>query len=108
VTRAAKHVAHFVADEFLDSISSRSEILARIELLGAGREHFANFVEYEKLYGLDDGSVMQPFAPRIDYDGVGGDLVRLLRSAVSPIVDVRDPIQKARARLAARSELVLS
>jgi len=77
-------------------------------LVECGREHFANFVEYEKLYGLDDGSVMQPFAPRIDYDGVGGDLVRLLRSAVSPIVDVRDPIQKARARLAARSELVLS
>jgi hypothetical protein len=73
-----------------------------------GREHFANFVEYEKLYGVDDGRVMQPFAPRIEYDGVGGDFRRLLRSAVSPIVDVRDPIQKARARIAARSELVLS
>jgi hypothetical protein len=77
-------------------------------LVDCGREHFANFVEYEKLYGVVDGSVMQPLAPRIEYDGVGGDFVRLLRLAVSPVVDVRDPIQKARARIAARSELVLS
>jgi hypothetical protein len=70
-----------------------------------GREHFA---EYEKLFGADEDRVMQPFAPRIEYDGVGGDLVRLLRSAVSPVVDIRDPIQKARARIAARSEPALS
>jgi Hint domain-containing protein len=77
-------------------------------LVDCGREHFANFVEYEKLYGADDGKVMQPFAPRIEYDGVAGDLTRLLRSAVSPIVDVRDPIQKARALITSRSELIVS
>jgi hypothetical protein len=51
---------------------------------------------------------MKPFAPRIQYEGVGGELNRLLRSAISPVIDVRDPIQKARSRIAARSELVLS
>lgn len=73
-----------------------------------GREQFGNFVEYEKLYGLGAEPSMEPFAPRIEYDGPTGDLSRLLRSVVSPVVDVRDPIQKARARIAARNELVLS
>jgi len=71
-----------------------------------GREHFANFVEYEKLYGTGDERAMQPFAPHFEYGGARGELSRLLRSAVSPVVDVRDPVQKARARIAARSELV--
>jgi Hint domain len=77
-------------------------------LVECGREQFGNFVEYEKLYGVSDESVMQPFAPRIEYDGPLGDLSRMLRSVVSPLVDIRDPIQKARARIAARGELILS
>jgi hypothetical protein len=72
------------------------------------REHFGNFVQYEQLYGVGNEDAMTPFAPRIEYQGVGGELNRLLRSAVSPVIDVRDPIQKARARISARSELVLS
>ena len=70
------------------------------------REQFGNFVEYEKLYGTGDERAMQPFAPHFEYGGARGELSRLLRSAVSPVVDVRDPVQKARARIAARSELV--
>jgi hypothetical protein len=77
-------------------------------LTNDGREQFGNFVEYEKLYGVGDERAMQPFAPRIEYQGFSGDLNRLLRSAVSPVVDIRDPIQKARARIAARGELTLS
>jgi hypothetical protein len=73
-----------------------------------GREQFGNFVEHEKLYGVGNERAMQPFAPRIEYRGVSGELNRLLRSAVSPVVDIRDPIQKARARIAARGELTLS
>ena len=76
-------------------------------LVECGREHFGNFVEYEKLYGVDNERAMQPFAPRIEYQGVSGDLSRLLRSAVSPVVDIRDPLQKARARIAARAALTL-
>jgi Hint domain len=77
-------------------------------LVDNDREHFGNFVQYEQLYGDGNEDAMKPFAPRLEYQGPGGELNRLLRSAVSPVIDVRDPIQKARARIAARSELVLS
>lgn len=70
------------------------------------RERFVNFVEYERLYGTATVPAMKPFAPVLEYQGVHGELERLLRLAVSPIVDIRDPIQKARAKLSARAELV--
>lgn len=70
------------------------------------RERFANFVEYERLYGVEAVPAMKPFAPVLEYQGIRGELERLLRMSVSPIVDIRDPIQKARARIAARAELV--
>lgn len=76
-------------------------------LVDNDREHFGNFVEFEQLYGTGNERVMQPFAPRLEYEGPGGELNRLLRLAVAPVVDIRDPIQKARARIAARGELVL-
>jgi Hint domain len=69
------------------------------------REDFANFVEYERLYGADERSAMKPFAPILKYDGVGGELERLLRLAMSPVIDIRDPILRARNRIAARAEL---
>ena len=77
-------------------------------LTNDGREQFGNFVEYERLYGVGNERAMQLFAPRIEYQGLSGDLNRLLRSAVSPVVDIRDPIQKVRARIAARGERTLS
>jgi hypothetical protein len=52
------------------------------------------------------GREMKPFAPVLKYQGGRGELERLLRLAVSPVVDIRDPIQRARARIAARAELV--
>jgi hypothetical protein len=45
---------------------------------------------------------MKPFAPTIYYKGARGEVERLLRKAVSPVVDIRDPSQKARDRIAAR------
>jgi Hint domain-containing protein len=77
-------------------------------LVDSDRERFGNFVQYERLYGAGDEHVMKPFAPRIEYQGPTGELKRLLRTAVSPVIDVRDPMQRVRARIAARSELVLS
>jgi hypothetical protein len=50
---------------------------------------------------------MKPFAPRLEYQGPGGELNRLLRSAVSLLSMFEIP-SKARACIAARSELVLS
>lgn len=71
------------------------------------REDFANFAEYERLYGRDERPAMKPFAPVLRYEGGRGELQRLLRLALSPVVDVRDPIQRTRARLAARANLVV-
>jgi len=70
------------------------------------REDFANFVEYERLYGVDERPPMKPFAPILKYRGVRGELERWLRLAASPVIDIRDPIQRARKRIAARAELV--
>jgi Hint domain-containing protein len=74
-------------------------------LVTTGREGFANFVEYERLYGSEELPAMKPFAPIFSYGG-RAELKGLLRLALSPIVDVRDPVQRARDRIAARVELV--
>jgi hypothetical protein len=75
-------------------------------LITQDREDFANFVEYERMYGADEWPAMKPFAPVLKYKGGRGELERLLRLAVSPVVDIRDPIQRVRSRIAARSELL--
>jgi hypothetical protein len=74
-------------------------------LVTDGREGFANFVEYERLYGSEERPAMKPFAPIFSYGG-RAELEGLLRLALSPIVDVRDPVQRARYRIVARAELV--
>jgi hypothetical protein len=75
-------------------------------LITNDREDFGNFVQYERLYGADERPAMKPFAPVLRYKGGRGELERLLRLALSPVVDIRDPIQRARARIAARADLV--
>jgi hypothetical protein len=74
-------------------------------LVTSDREDFANFVEYERLYGVDERRQMKPFAPIIHYKGSRGEVERLLRLAVSPVIDIRDPSQRARDQIAARAEL---
>jgi len=74
-------------------------------LVTSDREHFANFVEYERLYGAGERRAMKPFAPILNYRGARGELERLLRLAVSPVIDIRDPSQRAQDRIAARAEV---
>jgi Hint domain len=74
--------------------------------LTTSREHFSNFVEYERRYGGDERPAMKPFALAIRHYGGRAELQGLLRLALSPIVDARDPVQRARALTAARAELV--
>lgn len=76
-------------------------------LITNDREGFANFVEYERLYGADERPAMKPFAPILNYKGGRGELERLFRLALSPVVDIRDPIQRTRDRIAARAKLVV-
>ena len=35
---------------------------------GSNRESFSNFVQYERLYGVEPQSKMTPFAPMLGYD----------------------------------------
>jgi hypothetical protein len=74
---------------------------------GSNRENFSNFVQYERLYGAERQSKMTPFAPILRYRGRREELKGLVRSLISNVVDVRDPIQIAYDQLAKRAEAVL-
>jgi hypothetical protein len=74
---------------------------------GSNRENFPNFVEYERLYGVERQSKMTPFAPMLGYDNWRKGLKGLVKSVISNVVDVRDPIQIAYDQIAKRAETVL-
>jgi hypothetical protein len=74
---------------------------------GWNRDNFSNFMQYERLYGAECQSEMTPFAPILRYRGRRQELKGLVRSLVSNIVDVRDPIQIAYDQLAKRAEAML-
>ena len=71
---------------------------------GSNRESFSNFIQYERLYGVERQSKMTPFAPILRYHGRRQELNGLVRSLISNVVDVRDPIQIAYDQLAQRAE----
>jgi hypothetical protein len=74
---------------------------------GTKRDNFSNFIEYERLYGAERHSKMAPPAPILRYHGRRQELNGLLRSLISNVVDVRDPIQIAYDQLAHRAEALL-
>jgi len=74
---------------------------------GSNRESFSNFVQYERLYGVERQSKMTPLAPMLGYDNGRQKLKGLVRSLISNVVDVRDPIQIAYDQLAKRAEAML-
>jgi hypothetical protein len=71
---------------------------------GEDRDNFANFIQYERLYGVERQSKMTPAVPILRYRGRGHELKGLVRSLISNVVDVRDPIQVAYDQLAQRAE----
>jgi hypothetical protein len=68
------------------------------------REHFSNFIEYERLYGPECSLKMTPFAPVLRYRNRREQAVGAARSLISNVVDVRDPVQIAHDQLARRAE----
>jgi hypothetical protein len=74
---------------------------------GWNRENFSNFVQYERLYGVERQSEMTPPAPILRYRGRRQELKGLVRSLISNVVDVRDPIQIAYDQIAQRAEAML-
>jgi Hint domain len=67
-----------------------------------GRIAWDNLSEYQDLYGSEH-EVMSAFAPICRYSGGRAEVRGLLRLAASRFVDVRDPIQIAYDRIAARA-----
>jgi hypothetical protein len=74
---------------------------------GTNRDNFSNFIEYERLYGAERQSKMTLPAPILRYHGRRQELNGLVRSLISNVVDVRDPIQIAYDHLAQRAEALL-
>jgi hypothetical protein len=74
---------------------------------GSNRDNFSNFMQYERLYGAELQSQMTPFAPILRYRGRRQELNGLVRSLISNVIDVRDPIQIAYDHLAGRAEAML-
>jgi hypothetical protein len=72
--------------------------------LGSDREGFSNFVQFERLYGPEPRSIKTPFAPIMGYYGGRDEAKALIRSFVSGVIDVRDPIQVAWDRIAERNK----
>jgi hypothetical protein len=68
----------------------------------SNREFFDNFIEYERLYGRDRRAAVLPYAPVIEYNDRRDELKRLIRRAVSPLFDIRDPLQVTYDRIVAR------
>jgi Hint domain len=71
---------------------------------GANRESFSNFVEHERVYGAEPSSAKVPFAPIWGYHGGRAEAKALIRSLVSRLADVRDPIQVAWERIFDRTK----
>ena len=67
-----------------------------------GQIAWDNLGDYQDLYGSEH-EVMSPFAPICYYSGGRAEVRALLRLAASRFVDVRDPIQIAYDRIAARA-----
>lgn len=67
-----------------------------------GQIAWDNLGDYQDLYGSEH-EVMSPFAPICRYTGGRAEVRGLLRLAASRFVDVRDPIQIAFDRIAARA-----
>ena len=68
------------------------------------RENFTNFVEYERLYGTEPTLSMTPYAPVVAHSGGWAELKAPLRLAVSPSLDMRDPIQVVYSPISAGTE----
>jgi hypothetical protein len=75
---------------------------APVETLQRVDESAANFAEYLRLYGVPE-TEETPCAPRVSYGGGRGELKSLIRSAISPWVDRREPVDVIRDRLEERA-----
>ena len=73
-------------------------------LVAPGRhEAFDNYQEYVDLFGPVTNTFMLPFAPVASYNGRKGELKSRLRSMISPVMDIRQPVDRIRDELEVRA-----
>jgi hypothetical protein len=71
--------------------------------LGSNREVFSNWTGFAQIYGTKGEVNKTPFAPIVGYYGGRDEVKGLLRSIISNVIDIRDPIQVAWDRITARA-----
>ena len=69
-------------------------------------ESFSNFAEFEHLYTAGRRVAMTPFAPIAGYEGGREHLTALLRMGAPRFLKMRDPIQDAYEKIAARAMVI--
>ena len=101
VPEGMKGIEYFHIELATDAVILAKGAPVEIHLNTNGREHFPNFVQYERLDNRETGSTV-PYAPANGYSGCRAHLLALLRLSISRAVDMWDRIQKAHDRIAAR------
>jgi Hint domain len=80
---------------------------AECESLGDGDyDRFDNFVEYERLYGAKGASPAGRYAPMLGGFGPRARVLSHLRSAASPLVDMRNKLERVRDALQERADVL--
>ncbi|MFO1036541.1 MAG: Hint domain-containing protein [Geminicoccaceae bacterium] len=72
-----------------------------------GREHFNNFAEYLRLYPNEAPAPVRFYAPMVGNWSRIDRAVTHLRSAVAPLVDLRNDMERIRDRLAERAKALV-
>jgi hypothetical protein len=101
-TKACETIEYFCVELEGHQVIFAEGTAAETFRYGGGQINWDNLGDYEDLYGRQH-SVMPAFAPQYRYKGGRAEVGALLRLAASRFVDMRDPIQVAYARIAARA-----
>ena len=105
---AGQHADALTLDYFHIELEDHDVVLAEgaaAETYGGDSRHgFDNAEEYERLYGTTVGP-KRTFAPVVGLFGGRQELASRLRSAVSPLYDARQPLDRIRDHIASRAEL---
>jgi hypothetical protein len=75
--------------------------------LGSNRETFSNCEQFEQIYAGEQQVIKKPFAPIVGYYGGRDEVKGLLRSIISNVIDIRDPIQVAWDQIATRAGVTI-
>jgi Hint domain len=67
------------------------------------RRAFDNYGDYARCFGEAAGAVMMPYAPIASFNGGRSEFKSRMRSALAPIIDYRQPIDRTRDTIESRA-----